>query len=59
VFRRVGNREVTGSGIGLSICRTIVESAGGKIWAEGRPNEGATFYISWPARISSSASNRS
>jgi chemotaxis family two-component system sensor kinase Cph1 len=54
VFRRVGSREVTGSGIGLSICRTIVEAAGGRIWAEGRPGEGATFYISWPARISTS-----
>ncbi len=32
-----------GMGVGLSICRTIVESHGGKIWAESKPDEGAAF----------------
>ncbi len=37
-----------GSGIGLALCKRIIESLGGKIWAESKPNEGSTFFFSLP-----------
>ena len=41
-------RHVVGSGLGLPIARTIVESHGGQIWAESRLGEGSTFYFTLP-----------
>lgn len=38
----------SGSGLGLYICRKIVEAHGGKIWAESAPGEGSTFHIFLP-----------
>jgi signal transduction histidine kinase len=39
---------VVGSGLGLPIARTIVESHGGRIWAKSRLGQGSTFYVSLP-----------
>ncbi len=39
----------TGIGLGLSIVRTLVESHGGKVWAENRPGGGAVFHVELPA----------
>lgn len=47
-FYRIDPSErVTGSGLGLSICKGIVEAHGGKIWAENTPN-GLSFYFTLP-----------
>jgi light-regulated signal transduction histidine kinase (bacteriophytochrome) len=49
IFSRLhSSKEYPGTGMGLSICKRIIERHGGKIWFDSKVNEGTTFYFTLP-----------
>jgi signal transduction histidine kinase len=48
IFEPFFTTKSQGTRLGLSIVRTIIESYGGRIWAENRPSRGATFRLTMP-----------
>jgi signal transduction histidine kinase len=49
VFEPFVTTKSTGLGLGLAICRTIVDAHGGRIWVENGDVAGATFFTEFPA----------
>ncbi len=53
MFKRVGNTDISGEGMGLTYVKTLIRQLGGDIWCESQVNQGAIFSFSLPLSVDS------